>query len=159
MVEQFRSEEGKIVTGTVKKVNRESIILDLGNKAEAVIMREDMLPRENFRPGDRVRGVLYKVNPESKTAQLFVTRAKPEMLIELFRIEVPEIGEEMLEIRGAARDPGSRAKIAVKSNDKRIDPVGACVGMRGARVQAITNELGGERVGYRTLGMIIQHNM
>ena len=78
-------------------------------------MREDMLPRENFRPGDRVRGVLYKVNPESKTAQLFVTRAKPEMLIELFRIEVPEIGEEMLEIRGAARDPGSRAKIAVKS--------------------------------------------
>ena len=89
-------------------------------------MREDMLPRENFRPGDRVRGVLYKVNPESKTAQLFVTRAKPEMLIELFRIEVPEIGEEMLEI-GAARDPGSRAKIAVKSNDKRIDPVGACV--------------------------------
>jgi len=146
VVEQFRSEEGKIVTGTVKKVNRESIILDLGNKAEAVIMREDMLPRENFRPGDRVRGVLYKVNPESKTAQLFVTRAKPEMLIELFRIEVPEIGEEMLEIRGAARDPGSRAKIAVKSNDKRIDPVGACVGMRGARVQAITNELGGERV-------------
>ena len=105
----------------MKKVNRESIILDLGNKAEAVIMREDMLPRENFRPGDRVRGVLYKVNPESKTAQLFVTRAKPEMLIELFRIEVPEIGEEMLEIRGAARDPGSRAKIAVKSNDKRID--------------------------------------
>ena len=94
----------------------------------------------------QVRGVLYKVNPESKTAQLFVTRAKPEMLIELFRIEVPEIGEEMLEIRGAARDPGSRAKIAVKSNDKRIDPVGACVGMRGARVQAITNELGGERV-------------
>ena len=145
VVEQFLSEEGKIVTGTVKKVNRDSIILDLGNKAEAVIMREDMLPRENFRPGDRVRGVLYKVNPESKTFQLFVTRAKPEMLIELFRIEVPEIGEEMIEIRGAARDPGARAKIAVKSNDKRIDPVGACVGMRGARVQAITNELGGER--------------
>ena len=105
-----------------------------------------MLPRENFRPGDRVRGVIYKVNPEGKNAQLFVTRSKPEMLIELFRIEVPEIGEEMIEIRGAARDPGSRAKIAVKSNDKRIDPVGACVGMRGARVQAITNELGGERV-------------
>lgn len=151
VVEQFRAEEGKIVTGTVKKVNRDSIILDLGNKelgnkAEAVILREDMLPRENFRPGDRVRGVLYKVNPESKTAQLYVTRAKPEMLVELFRIEVPEIGEEMIEIRGAARDAGSRAKIAVKSNDKRIDPVGACVGMRGARVQAITNELGGERV-------------
>ncbi|PJG86246.1 transcription termination factor NusA [Conservatibacter flavescens] len=146
IVEQFRSQEGEIVTGTVKKVNRDNILLDLGNQAEAVVLREDMLPRENFRPGDRVRGVLYKVNPEAKGAQLFVTRAKPEMIVELFRLEVPEIGEEMIEIRGAARDPGSRAKIAVKSNDKRIDPVGACVGMRGARVQAITNELGGERV-------------
>ncbi|MDY4595223.1 MAG: transcription termination factor NusA [[Pasteurella] aerogenes] len=146
VVEQFISQEGSIVTGTVKKVNRENIILDLGQQAEAVILREDMLPRENFRPGDRIRGVLYKVNPESKGAQLFVTRAKPEMLIELFRIEVPEIGEELIEIKGGARDPGLRAKIAVKSNDKRIDPVGACVGMRGARVQAITNELGGERV-------------
>ena len=146
IVDQFRAQEGEIVTGTVKKVNRDTLILDLGNQAEAVVLREDMLPRENFRPGDRVRGVLYKVSPESKGAQLFVTRAKPEMLVELFRIEVPEIGEELIEIKGAARDPGSRAKIAVKSNDKRIDPVGACVGMRGARVQAITNELGGERV-------------
>lgn len=146
IVEQFRSQEGEIITGTVKKVNRETLILDLGNQAEAVVLREDMLPRENFRPGDRLRGVLYKVTPESKGAQLFVTRAKPEMLIELFRIEVPEIGEEMIEIKGAARDPGSRAKIAVKTNDKRIDPVGACVGMRGSRVQTITNELGGERV-------------
>lgn len=149
VVEQFRANEGEIVTGTVKKVNRDNIILELkqeGQSAEAVILREDMLPRENFRPGDRVRGVLYKVNPESKGAQLFVTRAKPEMLIELFRLEVPEIGEELIEIKGAARDPGARAKIAVKSNDKRIDPVGACVGMRGSRVQAITNELGGERV-------------
>ncbi len=146
VVEQFRSEEGKIVTGTVKKVNRDNVILDLGQKAEAIILREDLLPRENFRPGDRVRGVLYQINSESKTAQLLVTRAKPEMLIELFRIEVPEIGEELIEIKGAARDPGQRAKIAVKSNDKRIDPVGACVGMRGSRVQAITNELGGERI-------------
>lgn len=150
IVDQFRVKEGQIVTATVKKSNRDSIILDVngedGNKAEAVMLREDMLPRENFHPGDRVRGVLYKVNPESKGTQLFVTRAKPEMLIELFRLEVPEIGEELIEIRSAARDPGSRAKIAVKSNDKRIDPVGACVGMRGSRVQAITNELGGERV-------------
>ncbi|TDQ57209.1 NusA antitermination factor [Mesocricetibacter intestinalis] len=152
VVEQFRAEEGKIVTGTVKKVTRDMIILELaGNKedpakAEAVIQREDMLPRENFRPGDRIRGVLYKVNPESKGTQLFVTRSKPVMLEELFRLEVPEIGEELIEIRASSRDPGSRAKIAVKSNDKRIDPVGACVGMRGARVQAITNELGGERV-------------
>ena len=150
VVEQFTAKEGQLIVATVKKVNRENIILEVngeeGSKAEAVILREDMLPRENFRPGDRVRGVLYKVDPTSKGSQLFVTRAKPIMLEELFRLEVPEIGEELIEIRGASRDPGSRAKIAVKSNDKRIDPVGACVGMRGARVQAITNELGGERV-------------
>lgn len=105
-----------------------------------------MLPRENFRPGDRIRGLLYEIKPDARGAQLFVSRTKPDMLIELFRVEVPEIGEEMLEIKGAARDPGSRAKIAVKSNDKRIDPVGACVGMRGSRVQAVSGELGGERV-------------
>ncbi|EOD4129865.1 TPA: transcription termination factor NusA [Yersinia enterocolitica] len=146
VVEQFRQYLGEIVTGTVKKVNRDSIALDLGNNAEAVINREDMLPRENFRPGDRIRGVLYDVRPEARGAQLFVSRSRPEMLIELFRIEVPEIGEELIEIKAAARDPGSRAKIAVKTNDKRIDPVGACVGMRGARVQAISSELGGERI-------------
>ncbi|HHL2558620.1 TPA: transcription termination factor NusA [Yersinia enterocolitica] len=146
VVEQFRQYLGEIVTGTVKKVNRDSIALDLGNNAEAVINREDMLPRENFRPGDRIRGVLYDVRPEARGAQLFVSRSRPEMLIELFRIEVPEIGEELIEIKAAARDPGSRAKIAVKTNDKRIDPVGACVGMRGARVQAVSSELGGERI-------------
>ena len=146
VVDQFREHEGEIITGVVKKVNRDNITLDLGSNAEAVILREDMLPRENFRPGDRIRGVLYAVRPEARGAQLFVTRSKPEMLIELFRIEVPEIGEEVLEIKAAARDPGSRAKIAVKTNDKRIDPVGACVGMRGARVQAVSSELGGERI-------------
>ena len=146
VVDQFREHEGEIITGVVKKVNRDNITLDLGNNAEAVILREDMLPRENFRPGDRIRGVLYAVRPEARGAQLFVTRSKPEMLVELFRIEVPEIGEEVLEIKAAARDPGSRAKIAVKTNDKRIDPVGACVGMRGARVQAVSTELGGERI-------------
>ncbi|MGL5418704.1 MAG: transcription termination factor NusA, partial [Plesiomonas shigelloides] len=146
VVDQFREQEGEIITGVAKKVNRDSIILDLGNNAEAMLAREDMLPRENFRPGDRIRGVLYAVRPEARGAQLFVTRSKPEMLVELFRIEVPEIGEELIEIKAAARDPGSRAKIAVKSNDKRIDPVGACVGMRGARVQAVSGELGGERV-------------
>lgn len=146
VVEQFASREGEIITGIVKKSSRDSILLDLGNQAEAVLLREDMLPRENFRPGDRLRGVLYQVKPESKGAQLFLTRSKQQMLVELFKIEVPEIGEELIEIKGAARDPGSRSKIAVKSNDRRIDPVGACVGMRGARVQAITNELGGERI-------------
>ncbi|MGS4678127.1 transcription termination factor NusA [Enterobacter soli] len=151
VVDQFRDQEGEIITGVVKKVNRDNISLEvksegLAGNAEAVIMREDMLPRENFRPGDRIRGVLYAVRPEARGAQLFVTRSKPEMLVELFRIEVPEIGEEVIEIKAAARDPGSRAKIAVKTNDKRIDPVGACVGMRGARVQAVSTELGGERI-------------
>ncbi|VDZ76541.1 L factor [Salmonella bongori] len=151
VVDQFRDQEGEIVTGVVKKVNRDNISLEIKSEgmagsAEAVILREDMLPRENFRPGDRIRGVLYAVRPEARGAQLFVTRSKPEMLVELFRIEVPEIGEEVIEIKAAARDPGSRAKIAVKTNDKRIDPVGACVGMRGARVQAVSTELGGERI-------------
>ncbi len=146
IVEQFIDNEGELVTGVVKKVNRETVILDLGNNAEAVILREDQLPRENFRPGDRVRGLLYKVAPEARGFQLFITRSKPEMLAELFRVEVPEIGEELIELKAAARDPGSRAKIAVKTNDKRIAPVGACVGMRGARVQAVSGELGGERI-------------
>jgi transcription termination/antitermination protein NusA len=146
IVDAYQDQVGELITGVVKKANRESVILDLGNNAEAIIYRDDMLPREVFRPGDRIRGLLYAIKPEARGAQLFVSRAKPEMLIELFRVEVPEIGEEMLEIKGAARDPGSRAKIAVKSNDKRIDPVGACVGMRGSRVQAVSGELGGERV-------------
>ncbi|CUX96903.1 transcription termination factor NusA [Candidatus Doolittlea endobia] len=146
IVNQFRNHEGEIVTGVVKKVNRDSISLDLGSNAEAIIDREDMLPRENFRPGDRIRSVLYSVRPEARGAQLFVSRSRTKMLVELFRIEVPEIGEEVIEIKAAARDPGSRAKIAVKTNDKRIDPIGACVGMRGARVQAVSSELGGERI-------------
>ncbi|NOI61219.1 transcription termination/antitermination protein NusA [Vibrio aestuarianus] len=146
IVEQFIDNEGELVTGVVKKVNRDSVILDLGNNAEAVILRDDQLPRENFRPGDRVRGLLYAVRPEARGFQLFITRSKPEMLAELFRVEVPEIGEELIELKGAARAPGSRAKIAVKTNDRRIDPVGACVGMRGARVQAVSSEIGGERI-------------
>ncbi len=146
VVEQFQDQEGEIITGVVKKATRDNVILDLGNNAEAVIFREDLLPRESFRSGDRVRGLLYAVRPEARGAQLFVSRSNPEFLKELFRIEVPEIGEEIIEIMAAARDPGSRAKIAVKTNDRRIDPIGACVGMRGARVQAVSGELGGERV-------------
>jgi N utilization substance protein A len=146
IVEQFRDQEGTIVTGVVKKVTRDSVIIDLGSNAEGVIYREDMLPRESFRNGDRVRGLLAAVKPEARGSQLFVSRTHPDFLKELFRIEVPEIGEEIIEIKGAARDPGSRAKIAVKTNDRRIDPVGACVGMRGARVQAVSGELAGERI-------------
>ncbi|WP_159714827.1 transcription termination factor NusA [Blochmannia endosymbiont of Camponotus nipponensis] len=146
IIEQFLGRQGEIVTGIVKKINRDSINIDLGNNAEGIINRDEMLPRENFRLGDRVRGILCTVRPDFKGPQLLISRARIEMLIELFRIEVPEIGEELITIKAAARDPGSRAKIAVKTNDKRIDPVGACVGMRGARVQAVSSELGGERV-------------
>ncbi|GIU43615.1 transcription termination/antitermination protein NusA [Shewanella sairae] len=146
IVDQFRDREGELIVGVVKKSNRESVVVDLGNNADGVLYKEDLISRESFRPGDRVRALLYSVRPEARGAQLFLTRTKPDMLIELFRVEVPEIQDEMIEIMGAARDPGSRAKIAVKSNDRRIDPIGACVGMRGARVQAVSNELGGERV-------------
>lgn len=145
-VDAFRDRVGELVTGVVKKVTRDYIFIDLGNNAEAVIQREEMMPRETVRAGDRVRGLLYAISTENRGPQLFVSRTCPEMLEELFRIEVPEIGEEVIEIKGAARDPGSRAKVAVKTNDKRIDPVGACVGMRGARVQAVTGELNGERI-------------
>ncbi|MFQ3219162.1 MAG: N utilization substance protein A [Paraglaciecola sp.] len=143
---EYEDRVGELVTGTVKKVNRDNIIIDLGNNAEGVITRDDMLPRETFRPGDRVRGLLYVIRPEARGAQLFISRTHADMLVELFRIEVPEIAEETLEIKAAARDPGSRAKIAVKTNDKRLDPIGACVGMRGSRVQAVSGELNGERV-------------
>lgn len=143
---EYEDRVGELITGTVKKVNRDNVIIDLGNNAEGVIYRDDMLPRETFRPGDRVRGLLYVIRPDARGAQLFISRTHTDMLIELFRIEVPEIAEETLEIKAAARDPGSRAKIAVKTNDKRLDPIGACVGMRGSRVQAVSGELGGERV-------------
>ncbi|WP_354624641.1 transcription termination factor NusA [Psychromonas sp. MME2] len=146
VVEQYAEQKGELITGVVKRMNRDNILLDLGGNAEAVIFRDEMLPRENFRPGDRLRGLLYDVRPDARGAQLFMTRTQPEVLVELFRLEVPEIAEEMIDLMGAARDPGSRAKIAVKSNDQRIDPIGACVGMRGARVQAVSGELGGERV-------------
>lgn len=146
IVQHYAKHEGELITGLVKRANRETVVLDLGNNAEAVMFRDEMLPRESFRTGDRIKGLLKEVKPEARGTQLFISRACNEMLIELFRIEVPEFNEEMLELKAAARDPGSRAKIAVKSNDKRIDPVGACVGMRGARVQAVSNELNGERV-------------
>lgn len=146
VVDAYRDRVGEILSGTVKKSTRDGIIVDLGANAEAYLAKEEMLPRENFRMGDRVRAVLYAVNSEGRGAQLLLSRASPEMLIELFRIEVPEIGEEIIAIRAAARDPGVRAKLAVKSNDHRIDPQGACIGMRGSRVQAVSGELGGERV-------------
>lgn len=146
MVDQFKAKIGQLVYGTVKKVTRDNIIIDLGGKAEAFLPRTDMLPQEMFRPNDRVRAYLHDIVEHARGPQLLVSRSCKEMLVELFRIEVPEIGENIIQIKAAAREPGSRAKIAVKTNDGRIDPVGACVGMRGARVQAVSSELGGERV-------------
>ncbi len=146
VVEQYRDRQGELISGSVKKVTRDNIIVDLGNNAEALLPRDQLIQRETFRMGDRVRAVLLEVRSEGRGPQLIMSRACNEMLIELFRIEVPEISEEVIEIRAASRDLGSRAKIAVKTNDGRIDPVGACVGMRGSRVQAVSNELNGERV-------------
>lgn len=146
VVDAYLSRVGKLVAGVVKNVSRDFVVLDLGSNAEAVVLRDEMIPREVVRPGDRIRGYLYDVRFESRGPQLHVSRTRPEMLIELFKIEVPEIGEELIEIKAAARDPGSRAKIAVKTNDGRIDPRGACIGMRGSRVQAVSNELAGERI-------------
>ncbi|MCH8499444.1 MAG: transcription termination factor NusA [Marinobacter sp.] len=146
IVDSYRDRVGELVSGTVKKVTRDNVIVDLGGNAEALLPREHLIPRETFRMGDRVRSLLLDIRVDHRGPQLILSRTAPEMLMELFRIEVPEIAEELIEIRGAARDPGSRAKIAVKTNDRRIDPVGACVGMRGSRVQAVSNELGGERV-------------
>lgn len=143
---EYQSRIGELLAGQVKKTSREHIILDLGNNAEAILKRQDMLPREMVRIGDRVRAFLKDVRAEQRGPQLEVSRTCPEMLMELFKIEVPEIGDGTIEIMAAARDPGSRAKIAVLAKDNRIDPVGACVGMRGSRVQAVSNELGGERV-------------
>ncbi|ABI57291.1 transcription termination factor NusA [Alkalilimnicola ehrlichii MLHE-1] len=146
VVEAFQDRIGELVTGTVKRLERGSVIMDLGGNAEALIPREAMIPREAVRREDRLRGYLKDVRPEPRGPQLFVSRTAPEFLVELFKLEVPEVGQELIEIMGAARDPGVRAKIAVRALDPRIDPVGACVGMRGSRVQAVSNELAGERI-------------
>ncbi len=146
VVAAYQDRKGELVTGVVKRVERGNVTLDLGANAEAIIPREEMIPRESVRSGDRIRGYLYDIRPEARGPTLFVSRTCPELLIELFKLEVPEVSDGLIDIIGAARDPGLRAKIAVKANDQRIDPVGACVGMRGSRVQAVSNELNGERV-------------
>jgi N utilization substance protein A len=145
-LEAYQSRVGELITGVAKRVTRDHVILDIGQNIEVLLTRNEMLPREAVRMGDRVRAYLYEASPQMRGPQLFASRIHPSMLRELFKIEVPEIGEELIEIKSVARDPGIRAKIAVKTNDGRIDPVGACVGMRGARVQAVSSELGGERI-------------
>jgi N utilization substance protein A len=146
IVEAYKSRVGELVTGIIKRIEKGSVFLDLGGNVEALIAKEDMIPREAVRVGDKLKGYLQEVRSEARGPQLFVSRTAPELLIALFKLEVPEVGDGVIQVLRAARDPGSRAKIAVKSNDPRLDPVGACVGMRGSRVQAVSGELGGERV-------------
>ena len=146
IVAAYKSRVGELITGLVKRIERGNVILDLGGNAEAIVLRDQLIPREPVRPGDRMRGYLYEVSPQVRGPQLFLSRTSPQYLMELFQLEVPEIAQGLIELKGAARDPGLRAKIAVQAKDKRIDPVGACVGMRGSRVQSVSNELAGERV-------------
>ena len=146
VVEEYKEREGEMLSGLVKRVDRNGVYIDLGGNAEGFVARDQMVPREPVRPQDRIKALLTEVRSEIRGPQLFMTRTSPQFLVELFKIEVPEVGQGMIDILGAARDPGLRAKIAVKSNDNRIDAVGACVGMRGSRVQAVSNELAGERV-------------
>ncbi|MDJ0908597.1 MAG: transcription termination factor NusA [Woeseiaceae bacterium] len=146
VVEEYQDREGELLSGLVKRVDRNGVYIDLGGNAEGFVPRDQMVPREPVRPQDRIKALLTEVRSEPRGPQLFMTRTSPQFLIELFKIEVPEVGQGLIDILGAARDPGLRAKIAVRSNDNRIDAVGACVGMRGSRVQAVSNELAGERV-------------
>src|SRR3954471_24629622 len=146
VVDAYKDRVSTLVSGVVKRVDRNGIYVDLGSNAEGFVQRTDMIPREQVKPQDRIKAFLQDVRSEPRGPQLFLSRTAPEFLIELFKLEVPEVGQGLIQILGAARDAGVRAKIAVKSNDSRIDPVGACVGMRGSRVQAVSNEIAGERV-------------
>ena len=146
IIKRFRPSLGQLVSGSVKKVTREFIIVDLGDSAEASLPRKDLIQGEIYRVGDRIKGILEESIRENRGPQLVLSRSSKEMVSELFKLEVPEIAEEVIEIRAVAREAGARTKIAVKTNDARIDPVGACVGMRGSRVQAVSNELGNERI-------------
>jgi N utilization substance protein A len=146
VIKKFLSKKGKIVTGIVKKIYSFGIIVDIGNNSEALLRNEHMLPKENYRINDRVRALLLDVKPNAKGYQLNLTRTDNSVLSSIFTVEVPEISEGLIEIKAVARDPGIRSKIAVSSIDKRLDPVGACVGLRGSRVQAVSNELNGERI-------------
>ena len=146
VVEAYKDRIGELITGIVKRVERGSVFLDLGGNAEAFVPRDRAIPREAVRAGDRLRGYLYEVRSEPRGPQLFVSRTAPELMMELFKLEVPEVGQGLVEIKACARDPGDRAKIAVLAHDHRTDPIGACIGMRGSRVQAVSNELNGERI-------------
>jgi N utilization substance protein A len=145
LLNDFLDRKEFLVSGTVKRMERGSAIIEAG-RIEALLPRDQMIPKENLRPGDRVRAWLMKTDRQARGPQLILSRTAPEFIMKLFELEVPEIEDGLLEIKAAARDAGMRAKIAVKSNDPRVDPIGTCVGMRGSRVTAVTNELSGERV-------------
>ena len=146
VVDAWKDRVGELINGIVKRVERGNVYVDLGGNAEALIPKDKAIPRDVLRPGDRVRGYLLDVRSEARGPQLFISRTAPEFMIELFKLEVPEVGQGLVEIKAAARDPGDRAKIAVLAHDHRTDPIGACIGMRGSRVQAVSNELNGERI-------------
>jgi N utilization substance protein A len=146
VIDAWKDRVGELVTGVVKRVERGNIYVDLGGNAEAIIPKDKGIPRDVLRTGDRVRGYLYDVRPEPRGPQIFISRGAPEFMMELFKLEVPEVSQGLVSIRACARDPGDRAKIAVLAHDNRTDPIGACIGMRGSRVQAVSNELNGERV-------------
>ena len=146
VIDAWKDRIGELINGVVKRVERGSVYVDLGGNAEAFIPKDKAIPRDVLRPGDRVRGYLLDVRAEPRGPQLFISRTAPEFMMELFKLEVPEVGQGLVEIKAAARDPGDRAKIAVLAHDHRTDPIGACIGMRGSRVQAVSNELNGERV-------------
>lgn len=146
LVRIYKDRVGQLVTGVVKRVERGNVYLELNTGAEAIIPRSEMIPRQRVNLGDRLRGYLKTIDTEARGPQLIVSRTDTQLLVELFRLEVPEIAQGIIEIKAAARDPGQRAKIAVVSHDPRIEPEGACIGMRGSRVQAVTNELAGERI-------------
>ena len=146
VIEAYKDREGELINGIVKRIERGNVYLDLGGNAEAFISQRHMIQGETVRPGERLRAFLYEVKADVRGPQLFASRTIKEFLIALFELEVPEIGQDLISIMGGARDPGRRAKIAVRSNDPRTDPIGACVGMRGSRVQAVSNELAGERI-------------
>jgi N utilization substance protein A len=146
VVEAYQDRAGQLVNGIVKRIERGNVYIDLGGNAEAFISQRNMIQGETVRPGDRLRAFLHEVRAEPRGPQLFASRTIVEFLVALFELEVPEIGQGLISIMGGARDSGRRAKIAVRTNDKRTDPIGACVGMRGSRVQAVSNELAGERI-------------
>ena len=143
---EFKHRVGEVINGVIKRVEYGNATIDIGGRAEAILRRDEGLPREHYKNGDRIRAFIYDVRQEMRGPQIFLTRARPEFMAALFTQEVPEIYDGIIEIKAVARDPGSRAKIAVKSRDSSIDPVGACVGMRGSRVQAVVGELGGEKI-------------